>query len=171
MKSTSVKLTSATDRLVPFIAIARPMGAVQGWNGFSARDDVCVRLRDRAACERRNPKRGREGGDEVDRVLGQMLRQAVWDRLDMLDELASSADNGSLLSVARSELPRLTYGWRALLATHAPDPRGRCPECSSRWRPRASPCSVWRAAHEHLVSAEAVPQVLSTVSPIPAGVS
>jgi transcriptional regulator with XRE-family HTH domain len=103
--------------------------------------------------------------------LGQMLRQAVWDRLDMLDELASSADNGSLLSVARSELPRLTYGWRALLATHAPDPRGRCPECSSWWRPRASPCSVWRAAHEHLVSAEAVPQVLSAVSSIPAGVS
>jgi hypothetical protein len=89
----------------------------------------------------------------VDQVLGQMLRQAVWERLDMLDELASSADNGSLLSVARSELPRLTHGWRALLASHAPDPRGRCPECSSRWRPRAL-CSVWGAAHEHLVHTE-----------------
>ncbi len=89
----------------------------------------------------------------MDQVLGQMLRQAVWERLDMLDELASSADNGSLLSVARSELPRLTHGWRALLASHAPDPRGRCPECSSRWRPRAL-CSVWGAAHEHLVHAE-----------------
>lgn len=89
----------------------------------------------------------------MDQVLGQMLRQAVWERLDMLDELASSADNGSLLSVARSELPRLTHGWRALLASHAPDPRGRCPECSSRWRPRAL-CSVWRAAHEHLVHTE-----------------
>jgi hypothetical protein len=93
----------------------------------------------------------------VDQVLGQMLRQAVWERLDMLDELASSADNGSLLSVARSELPRLTHGWRALLASHAPDTRGRCPVCSSRWRPRAALCSVWRAAHEHLISAEAVP--------------
>ncbi|MGH3780336.1 MAG: hypothetical protein ACRDRO_06820 [Pseudonocardiaceae bacterium] len=90
----------------------------------------------------------------MDQVLGQMLRQAVWERLDMLDELASSADNGSLLSVARSELPRLTHGWRALLASHAPDPRGRCPECSSRWRHRAALCSVWRAAHEHLVHAE-----------------
>ena len=90
----------------------------------------------------------------MDQVLGQMLRQAVWERLDMLDELASSADNGSLLSVARSELPRLTHGWRALLASHAPDTRGRCPECSSRWRPRAALCSVWRAAHKHLVHAE-----------------
>jgi hypothetical protein len=92
----------------------------------------------------------------VDQVLGQMLRQAVWERLDMLDELANSADNGSLLSVARSELPRLTHGWRALLASHAPDSRGRCPQCSSRWRPRAALCSVWRAAHEHLISAESV---------------
>jgi hypothetical protein len=92
----------------------------------------------------------------VDQVLGQMLRRAGWERLDMLDELASSADNGSLVSVARNELPRLTHGWRALLAAHAPDPRGRCPECSSRWRPRAALCSVWRAAHEHLISTETV---------------
>jgi hypothetical protein len=99
----------------------------------------------------------------VDQVLGQMLRQAVWERLDMLDELASSADNGSLLSVARSELPRLTHGWRALLASHAPDPRGRCPECSSRWRPRAL-CSVWRAAHEHLVHTEGGPGSVSSGS-------
>ncbi|HZD14394.1 MAG TPA: hypothetical protein VE196_04560, partial [Pseudonocardiaceae bacterium] len=78
--------------------------------------------------------------------------------------LASSADNGSLLSVARSELPRLTHGWRALLASHAPDTRGRCPECSSRWRPRAALCSVWRAAHEHLVHAESVSGAVSPKS-------
>ena len=100
----------------------------------------------------------------MDQVLGQMLRQAVWERLDMLDELASSADNGSLLSVARSELPRLTHGWRALLASHAPDSRGRCPECSSRWRPHAALCSVWRAAHEYLVQAESVPGTISPKS-------
>jgi len=93
----------------------------------------------------------------MDQILGQILRQAVWERLDMLDELASRADAGSLLSVARTELPRLTDGWRALLAAHEPDPRGRCPECSSRWRPRAAPCTVWRAAHAHLVSAESLP--------------
>ncbi|MGA9312069.1 MAG: hypothetical protein WBV74_17125 [Pseudonocardiaceae bacterium] len=100
----------------------------------------------------------------MDQVLGQMLRQAVWERLDMLDELASSADNGSLLSVARSELPRLTHGWRALLASHAPDSRGRCPECSSRWRPRAALCSVWRAANEHLVHAESVSEAVAPKS-------
>jgi hypothetical protein len=88
----------------------------------------------------------------MDQILGQVLQRAVWERLDMLDELVSRADNGSLLSLARSELPRLTHGWRALLAAHALDPRGRCPECSSRLRPRAALCSVWRAAHEHLVS-------------------
>jgi hypothetical protein len=90
----------------------------------------------------------------VNQVLGRMLQQAVWERLDMLEELVRSADNESLLSLARSELPRLTQGWRALLATHAPDQRGRCPECSGRWRPRAAPCSVWQAAHEHLISGE-----------------
>jgi hypothetical protein len=91
---------------------------------------------------------------EVDQMLGRMLRQAVWERLDMLDELATSADNGSLLSAVRSELPRLTHAWRALLASHAPDPRGRCLECSSHWRSRGISCSVWRAAHEHLAPAE-----------------
>ncbi len=100
----------------------------------------------------------------MDRVLGHILRQAVWSRLDMLDmldmldKLASDADNESLLSVARSELPRLTYAWRALLAAHAPDPRGRCPECSNRWLARIAPCSVWRAAQEHLVSTGTVRQ-------------
>ncbi len=105
----------------------------------------------------------------MERVLGQILRQAVWDRLDMLDELASNADNGSLRSVARSELPRLTSGWRAVLAAHAPDPRGRCRECSNRWRPRTAPCSVWRAAHEHLVSVETVPQARAAMYPLPVG--
>lgn len=101
----------------------------------------------------------------MDQILGQILRQAVWERLDMLDELASRADAGSLLSVARTELPRLTDGWRALLAAHEPDPRGRCPECSSRWRPRAAPCTVWRAAHEHLVSADSLPPVQPPARP------
>jgi hypothetical protein len=101
----------------------------------------------------------------VKRVLGQILRQGVWDRLDMLDELASNADNGSLLSMARSELPRLTSGWCAVLAAHAPDPRGRCRECSNRWRPRSAPCLVWQTAQEHLVCAETVLQARPTISP------
>ncbi|MFD1046533.1 hypothetical protein ACFQ1S_13710, partial [Kibdelosporangium lantanae] len=51
----------------------------------------------------------------MDEILGQVLRNAVWERLDMLSELANRADAPSLLSVARSELPRLTEGWRAML--------------------------------------------------------
>lgn len=92
----------------------------------------------------------------MDQILGQVLRQAVWERLDMLDELVSQADAESLASVARTEVPRLADGWRALLAMHEPDARGRCPECSRRWHPRPAPCSVWRVAHDYLV-AEALP--------------
>jgi hypothetical protein len=97
---------------------------------------------------------------QVDQILGQILRQAVWERLDMLDELATNADGPSLASVARTELPRLTEGWRALLKAHEPDRKGNCPSCSSRWRPQKAPCSVWQAAHQHLVTPEqpSVPQ-------------
>jgi hypothetical protein len=90
----------------------------------------------------------------VDQILGQILRQAVWERLDMLDALAANADSPSLASVARTELPRLTDGWRSLLQAHGPDPKGNCPSCSSRWRPQKAPCSVWQAAHQHLVAPE-----------------
>lgn len=67
----------------------------------------------------------------MDQILGQVLRRAVWERLDLLDELADRADASSLASVVRTEMPRLTSGWRALLAAHAPDDKGRCPECST----------------------------------------
>ena len=105
----------------------------------------------------------------MDRVLGQILRKAVWDRLDLLDELVSDADNRSLLSVARGELPRLISGWRDLLATHAPDSRGRCSECSNLWRPRVAPCRVWWTAHAHLVAVETVPQARPVIGPLPVG--
>jgi hypothetical protein len=93
----------------------------------------------------------------MDEILGQVLRNAVWERLDLLTELANEADAPSLLSVARSELPRLTEGWRELLAAHEPNMRGLCPECSVRWRQQKSPCSVWRAAYEHLVMGALAP--------------
>jgi hypothetical protein len=94
----------------------------------------------------------------VDEILGQVLRDAVWERLDMLSELANRADAPSLLSVARSELPRLTEGWRAMLAEHEPDEKGNCPTCSGRWRQQKAPCAVWRAAHEHLVVGGLAPE-------------
>jgi hypothetical protein len=91
----------------------------------------------------------------VDQILGQILRKAVWERLDLLDELAAHADARSLASVAHTELPRLTGGWRALLAQHEPNDKGNCPSCSSRWRAQKAPCTVWQAAHQHLVAPEA----------------
>jgi len=103
-------------------------------------------------------RRKGNGDVSVDEILGQVLRNAVWERLDMLSELATRADAPSLLSVARSELPKLTEGWRALLAAHEPDERGNCPECSTKWRQQRSPCQVWRAAYEHLVAGGLAPQ-------------
>lgn len=95
----------------------------------------------------------------MDEILGQVLRNAVWERLDVLTELANRADAPSLLAVARSELPRLTEGWRTLLSAHDADEKGNCPECSSRWRPCKAPCTVWRSAYEHLVSGALAPQI------------
>ena len=57
----------------------------------------------------------------MDQVLGQVLRNAVWERLDMLTDLANRADAQSLVSVARSELPRLDRG----VARDAEDARAR----------------------------------------------
>ncbi|TVT50637.1 hypothetical protein FNH05_15655 [Amycolatopsis rhizosphaerae] len=94
----------------------------------------------------------------MDQILGQVLRNAVWERLDMLADLANRADSESLVSVARSELPRLTEGWRAMLSAHEPDERGDCPTCSTRWHRCKAPCSVWQVAHEHLVAGGLAPQ-------------
>ncbi|WP_410587383.1 hypothetical protein [Amycolatopsis sp. lyj-23] len=94
----------------------------------------------------------------MDQVLGQVLRNAVWERLDMLTDLANRADAQSLVSVARSELPRLTEAWRAMLKMHEPDERGDCPTCSTRWHRCKAPCSVWQVAHEHLVAGGLAPQ-------------
>ncbi|WP_182546810.1 hypothetical protein [Halosaccharopolyspora lacisalsi] len=94
----------------------------------------------------------------MDEILGQVLRDAVWERLDVLTELAEHADAPSLLSVACSELPRITNEWRALLTVHEPDDRGDCPECSSRWRRSRAPCAVWRSAYEHLVAGGLAPR-------------
>lgn len=88
----------------------------------------------------------------MDQILGQVLRNAVWERLDTLADLANGADTPALGSVARSELPRLTEGWRAMLREHEPDERGDCPTCSTRWHKVKAPCPVWQVAHEHLVA-------------------
>ncbi|MCP2254352.1 hypothetical protein LY13_003119 [Prauserella aidingensis] len=94
----------------------------------------------------------------MDKILGQVLRNAVWERLDMLSDLADRADEPSLVSVARSELPRLTDGWRAMLLSHEPDDGGHCPTCSTRWHRVKAPCTVWQVAHEHLVAGGLAPE-------------
>lgn len=99
----------------------------------------------------------------MDRILGHILRRAVWERLDLLDDLASRADAASLASVAGTELPRLTGGWRALLAEHEPDSEGRCPRCAGRFLRRNAPCSVWQVAHDVLLAADQRPAEESTL--------
>lgn len=89
---------------------------------------------------------------QVDQILGQVLRNAVWERLDMLADLGNRADEASLASVARTELPRLADGWRDMLRAHEPDARGDCPACSTRWHRSKAPCQVWQVAHEHLIA-------------------
>lgn len=163
MKGSSVKPIGATYHFLPLTVLAWPIGAAHLKTGLFRHLALPTvsepETQDRPTTRSAGPRGGKVPGaerwsHEVDQMLGQMLRQAVWERLDMLDELATSADNPSLLSALRSELPRLTHGWRALLASHAPDPRGRCPECSSPWRSREASCSVWRTAHVHIASTE-----------------
>lgn len=101
----------------------------------------------------------------MDQVLGQVLRNAVWERLDMLSDLAHRADAPSLISVARSELPRLAEAWRSMLRAHEPDERGDCPTCSTRWHRSKAPCSVWQVAHEHLVAGGLAPQPMPVAAP------
>ena len=92
----------------------------------------------------------------------------------MLDSLAANADGRSLASVSRTELPRLTDGWRSLLRAHQPNSKGNCPSCSSRWRAQKAPCSVWQAAHQHLVAPDQLalprarmPHTRAVAGPVP----
>src|SRR5690625_4042369 len=91
-------------------------------------------------------------------MMGHRLRSAVWERLDVLTELANRADAPARLAVARSELPRLTEGWRTLLTAHESDEQGNCRECSSLRRQKEAPCTVWRTAYEHLVAGALAPR-------------
>jgi hypothetical protein len=91
----------------------------------------------------------------VDEILGQVLRNAVWERLDMLTESESRVHASPHAAPSAPDGPagirRLVECWRGMLAAHEPDQHGDCPACSSRWRRQRSPCAIWRSAYEHLV--------------------
>ncbi|RDI35365.1 hypothetical protein [Lentzea flaviverrucosa] len=92
----------------------------------------------------------------MDEVLAGTLRSVVYERLDYLELLVANGDAASLAALAETELARLASAWRALLALHEPNERGRCPQCSGWRRGRLFPCSVWVVAHDHLISADHV---------------
>jgi hypothetical protein len=79
------------------------------------------------------------------------LRAAVLHRLAMLDEMAGTGEPELLVPVARTELQRLTNGWRLLLTVHQPGDDGRCLACPARLRRRRWPCRVWTMAYRHLI--------------------
>lgn len=87
---------------------------------------------------------GRKPGDEK-------LRAAVLRRLAALDDLARHGAADELLPLARTELHRLTDGWRLLLTVHQPDADDRCRACPARLRGRRWPCRVWTMAYQHLI--------------------
>ncbi len=107
----------------------------------------------------------------MDEILGQVLRNAVWERLDMLAE--SEVGEGTYPQTTTGAkhgaggILRLVDGWRSMLAAHEPDTHGDCPECSSRWRRQRSPCAIWRSAYEHLVDGGLAlrPTVAPTLGP------
>lgn len=83
--------------------------------------------------------------------MDKAFRDSVLGRLDQLDHAAARGETGTLLPLARSELYRLSEGFRALLGEHQPDDDGRCQVCPGTLRTRRWPCSVWTIAHRHLI--------------------
>lgn len=83
--------------------------------------------------------------------MEQRLRRMVLRRLESLGEQAACAEPAQLVTLARTEIQRLTEGWRQLLANHQPDEEGRCQHCSGWIKRRRWPCQVWLAAHHHLI--------------------
>jgi hypothetical protein len=85
------------------------------------------------------------------KLSDESMRAAVLHRLAALDDIAADGESDSLVPVARTELNRLTEGWRLLLTVHQPGDDGRCRACPARLRRRRWPCRVWRLAYQHLI--------------------
>ncbi|WP_235921297.1 hypothetical protein [Lentzea tibetensis] len=83
--------------------------------------------------------------------MDQTLRDAVLQRLALLDKVAEHGEAEALVPLARAEIHRLADGWRLLLTVHQPDDDGRCKACPGWLRRRKWPCQVWNMAHQHLI--------------------
>jgi hypothetical protein len=88
----------------------------------------------------------------VNEVMAGTVRDAVHQRLDYIDRLATTGDTRSLAMLASSEIVRLTGAWRVVLNKHAPDEHNRCRACSGWRRPARYPCAVWTTALSHLLA-------------------
>lgn len=83
--------------------------------------------------------------------MDEALRDAVLQRLALLDKVAEHGEAEALVPLARAEIHRLADGWRLLLTVHQPDEDGRCKACPGWLRRRRWPCQVWNMAHQHLI--------------------
>ena len=84
-------------------------------------------------------------------MLAAVLGRAVYERLELIEEIADRGDDASVVRLARHELPLVLATLAAILRNHEPDDAGRCPHCGGRLRRRPHPCSVWQTAHHLLV--------------------
>lgn len=87
----------------------------------------------------------------MDEILASTLSDAVYGRLDYVDDLVDAADAESLRALATTEMARLTETVRAMLVQHEPDSRGHCPQCSGWLRHQRHPCSIWAVAHQRML--------------------
>lgn len=85
-------------------------------------------------------------------MLAAVLGRAVYERLELIEEIADRGDDASVLRLARHELPRVLATLATILRDHEPD-GGRCPRCGGWPRRRPHPCTVWQTAH-HLITDE-----------------
>lgn len=84
-------------------------------------------------------------------TVDETLRDAVLQRLALLDKVAEHGEAEALVPLARAEIHRLADGWRLLLTVHQPDEDGRCKACPGWLRRRRWPCQIWNMAHQHLI--------------------